>query len=204
MKFWTIQSREVVDIINKKGIYYPDFKKSLILKKEGTPIYCEKVKDLYTIVLNSYNNLYNENLDGLVFAFLASDNLEMIEMKTYSEFKWFMQYGYSCISDFWEDKKKSNSVILELEFDLANTGLLPIDLNDFQYLMPEVRDMFPYNIEEDVPRLLENIRTGIWHPSPLPSYLLQVHLPYISAENILNMYEMPEISQSKIYLLKKY
>lgn len=33
MKVWTIQSQEVVDQINRDGVYYPDFSKSRYLNE---------------------------------------------------------------------------------------------------------------------------------------------------------------------------
>ena len=63
MKFWTIQSPEVLDIIEKEEVYHPQFSKSQ---------YYKKYSELYDFMLQSFNNINKFDCKGLIFAFCIS------------------------------------------------------------------------------------------------------------------------------------
>ena len=72
MKFWTIQTKDVIEQIQEKGIYQPDFSFSRYLKTN------EKLGDLYSVTLRSFNQINKKNLPGIIFAFAKSDNYRTI------------------------------------------------------------------------------------------------------------------------------
>ena len=61
MKYWTVQSQEVLEIIEKEGAYYPVFAKSQ---------YNKQYKELYNFMLKSFNNINNTNCDGCMDGFV--------------------------------------------------------------------------------------------------------------------------------------
>jgi hypothetical protein len=71
MKFWTIQSQEVLEIIKKEDVYHPKFAMSQ---------YYKQYYELYNFMLKSLNNINNLNCDGLIFSFCIS-NQEVIYPK---------------------------------------------------------------------------------------------------------------------------
>lgn len=68
MKFWTVQKKEIINVVDKNGIFYSDFAKSNYVKLNPN------LKDLYDLVLKSFNDINNLNVKGLIFAFSQSDN----------------------------------------------------------------------------------------------------------------------------------
>lgn len=66
MKFWTIQTKNVIDIIQEKGIYQPDFNCSRYLNAN------KKLNDLYSVILQSFNNINRKDLPGIIYAFMKS------------------------------------------------------------------------------------------------------------------------------------
>lgn len=180
--------KKIVDYINSGNVYYSSFQYSDFLYRDQEYGYNE-LKELYNFVLSSYNALTNRELQGLIFAFLGSDNYKLIQISDYYAFHKSISDSFYAVETFWNEMRKKDCVILELEYDVTELiAFLPIDINDFQFLMPRPQDMFPYNVEEDVPRLLKNLSDNQWYPSKFPSYLVQAHLPYISKDNLVNVY----------------
>ncbi|WP_010624214.1 hypothetical protein [Companilactobacillus versmoldensis] len=64
MRYWTVQSSDVVRIIQQKGIYLPDFTKSTYLQKQ------EKLGALYKVILNSFNEINDLSGRGVVSSFM--------------------------------------------------------------------------------------------------------------------------------------
>ena len=58
--------------------------------------------------------------------------------------------------------------------------------------MPPITLVSPYT-EDDINRLRTNLSRGVLADSPFPSDLIQVHLPYMAKENIVDIYPMFEI-----------
>lgn len=63
MRFWTVQSQEVLQIIEKEDIYYPKFTMSQ---------YYKQYYELYDFMLKSFNRVNNFNCEGLIYAFCIS------------------------------------------------------------------------------------------------------------------------------------
>lgn len=78
--------------------------------------------------------------------------------------------------------------IIELSYNNSFNPVL-LDYNDFQFLMPPVQVFPPFN-KDDVGRIRNNIKSGRYFPSKIPSGIVQAHLPNISPNNIVNVYPM--------------
>ncbi len=59
--YWTIQHKDVIEVLNKQGTYYPDFEKSPQVHR-----------DTYDKLLGVYNELNNTTYKGLIFC-IAKD-----------------------------------------------------------------------------------------------------------------------------------
>ncbi|WPK13626.1 hypothetical protein R6U77_08170 [Lysinibacillus louembei] len=185
MKIWTIQSKQVVDDIMGNNVYIPDFNKSSYLEK------IPSLKDLYTFMLHSYNNVNGSHMPGVIFGFAKTDNRSLLEISDIDEFKELMIRKKEVIVSLWKQFSSQGSVILELEYQ-ENFNPICIDLNDFQFLMPPIVLVPPYS-EIDINRLLNNIANGVIQSSIFTSGIIQTHTPYIKKENIIRTHEFFEI-----------
>lgn len=181
MKLWTIQTKDVVEIIQKKGVYQPDFSCSRYLHTN------QDLSVLYSIILQSFNQINKEDLPGIIFAFAKSDNKRIYSILTIEEFEEFIKSKQAVISGFWKHLDKENSVIMELNYYEEDFNPIFIDINDFQFLMPPVMLLYPYT-QESINRILGDIIRGQITVSEFPSNVIQAHLPYITKRNLINTY----------------
>lgn len=182
MKFWTVQKKEIINLVNKNGIFYSDFTKSNYLKLNPN------LKDLYGLVLKSFNKINDLNLRGIIFAFSQSDSQAVYEIENFKSFYSFIQNKKAVIESLWNELKSKEAVILELNYKKDFNPIF-LDINDFQFLMPPI--VFPYPFtEQDIERICWSIENGRITRSVFPSNVIQAHLPYIKSENIVNTYSM--------------
>ena len=185
MRFWTIQSTSVIEILRQKGFYQPDFSISRFLMKNPP------LAELYRFVLNCYNQVNHARLPGLVFAFLKSDNNAVYQFQDADDFYQHMcSHGYA-VKELWNQFDPETSVVMELEYP-DNFNPLFIDINDFQLLMPPMMVLPPYT-EDSFKRITEDLREGVISSSDFPSYIIQAHLPCIWKENVCNLYSFFEL-----------
>jgi hypothetical protein len=85
VKYWTIQTKDVIETVNEKGIFQPDFDKSRYLSINSN------LKDLYYLVLKSFNKINSMDLHGVVYAFTQSDGKSIYSIKDIDEFYTFMK-----------------------------------------------------------------------------------------------------------------
>ncbi len=182
MKFWTVQKKEVIGIINKEGVYKPDFRKSDYLQ------IIPDLKDLYNIVLEAFNQVNNMRLDGLIYAFLKSDDEVIYQIQDIQEFAEFIKSKKAVIESLWKQFNKNDTVIVELNYNEKFNPIF-VDINDFQFLMPPIMLLPPYT-KSDVDRIINEMQNGQITRSVYPSNVIQAHLPYIKVENIINIYPM--------------
>lgn len=180
LKFWTVQNKKVPKIIDKKGEYYPDFKKSDYLKK------MPEMEELYDFLLTSYNEANGMDLSGVVYAFTYVDDMTIQSFDDYDEFKGFVESRADAVSSIWDDIVRKDAVVMELEYEL-DFNPIAFDINDWQALMPPQVCEPPY-LPDVFDEIEENIASGVSFVSRKPSYLMQAHLPYIKKENLLNVY----------------
>ena len=190
MKFWTVQNPEVVEILKRDGFYQPDFEKSSYLFS------MPPLKELYQLILRSFNFHNKTALPGLVFSFLASDdNKRYYEIFDIQEFYFLIQGRQNAIKSLWKTLNVPLAVILELDYSQHFNPIL-IDINDFQFIMPPLMIMPPYTMR-DAETICQNIREGKIASSPLPSGLVQAHLPWITVENVTHIYPMFDLVEPK-------
>ena len=124
MKFWTVQTKDVIEIIEEKGVYQLDFNNSRYLHINNN------LSELYSIILHSFNQINKKDLPGVIYAFANNDNNRICPIHTIEEFKEFIKSKQAVIGGFWKQLDKDNSMILELEYE-DNFNPIFIDMNDF-------------------------------------------------------------------------
>lgn len=191
MKYWTVQKREIIEIAKKEGVFQPDFRKSDYLQRYSKPLYLE-VEKLYDMVLTAFNKINGTNLPGVIFAFMRGDGKMIYQIEDINEFYSFIQNGKAAIQSLWNTLLTEDTVIVELNYEEEFNPIF-IDINDFQFLMPPIMILPPYN-SEDVSRIYGEICRGEITSSALPSNIIQTHLPYIKPENIVNVYPMFDLN----------
>ena len=183
MKFWTIQSQEVLEIIEKEGVYHPKFAMSQ---------YNKKYHELYDFMLKSFNNINNLNYEGLIFSFCISNGNMIHSIANIEGFRYFINMNKDKIIYLWDTFKNNNCKIIELEIDLVFNDLA-LSFNDFQYIMPSPVNNLLFNPDEhktNCESILSNIEKGIIMSSGNNYDLIQSHLPYIKKLDIKNVYEL--------------
>ena len=181
--FFTLQSKEVIDIVQKQGIYYPDFDKSLYLNN------IPELRDLYDRVLSSFNYHNHTNLNGLIFSFLWQDDIDQIcDFYDIEDFQEKILLARDALLSVWRFFVVQDYKIISVNAD-PNLAPIFIDLNDFQFLMPPLYIIPPYT-ENSVYRLLRNIDHAAFETSEYPSGLIQAHLPYIKKDDVTGIYDI--------------
>lgn len=180
MKFWTIQTKDVIEIIQEKGAYQPDFNRSRYLNSN------KNLNDLYSVILQSFNQINKKDLPGIIYAFAKSDNNRIYSIETIKEFEEFIKSKQAVIGGFWKQLDNENSVVIELNYE-DDFNPIFIDINDFQFLMPPIMLFYPYT-QKSIDRILGDIKQGQITVSEFPSNVIQVHLPYIEKKNVINIY----------------
>lgn len=185
IKMWTIQKRAIVDRVLKTGSYQPINEKSKFVLENP------ELFELYQFMTNSFEKLNNIEVQGLIFGFLKSDGEKISSFTTYDEFKEFMMSKSNCIKTLWKKLLEDDVVVLELEYE-RTFNPIHIDANDFNYLIPPVMLVPPYdeNAEEKLRRC---IIEGKILKSPFPSYIIHAHAPYINKENIIKVHPIFDI-----------
>lgn len=191
MKYWTVQSKEILDPLNKKGVYYPDFTKSKYLQeyKDNNELYSFNIQ-LYNQLLTYACRINTVNLQGLVFTFCKMDNQGIKGFANEVDFQNYITAKKDVIYSLWKNLNKRDSIILELEFNEPFWNPLFIDINDYQYLMPPITIMPPYYEKDSAQVILSRLSQGCWATGGLPSGIAQAHLPYISVNMVKNVYNM--------------
>jgi len=186
MKFWTVQTKEVMEIVAQEGMYYPDFGKSRYVVND------KKKKPLYNLLLNSFNSLNLQNEKGLIFAFAKRENGLVFDFKNICDFSSFILSKKRFVYSMW-NSFPSDSLIVELSISESFNPLY-IDFNDFQILMPInpfIKKRYGNPGEEYTERLRENIKSGLfWCTPEYHCDLIQAHLPYIKKDDILSVYDI--------------
>lgn len=185
MRFWTIQSLDVVDILRRDGIYQPDFRNSRFLMKDPS------LKELYDYVLECYNQINGTCLPGLVFSFAKSDNKNVQQFEGADDFYQYMCSHRHAIKGFWKQLNPQNNIVMELEYKEKLNPLF-IDINDFQLLMPPLMLFPPYSYFS-IQRITSDLQSGEISLSEFPSGVIQVHLPCIRREDVCNLYSLFEL-----------
>lgn len=202
MKFWTIQSEEVVKILLERDIYYPDIN---LGSKYGD------MKKTYPTLLNQYNHRNSTEYNGVLFGF---ESLKGVKVKNAEDL-----YDY-----FYENPLVSSSLdcwsedycLIEIEIS-ENVDLIPIDFNDFIKLgivltndedRADTLQMFGqmsnpyYSFAEDMQNIVENFKLGIVK-TEAPSFT-QVHYSHLDIKQVSNIYPIIDYKSKTIFKLDRY
>ena len=106
MKYWTVQSKDIMDIIRTDGIFQPDFSKSRYLNINTN------LTELYFTLLKAFNNLNNMHLPGLVYAFTQSNGTTIHPIENIDEFHTFIESKKQVIHSFWKMLDKNKVIII--------------------------------------------------------------------------------------------
>lgn len=178
MKYWTIQSQKVVQILEKEKVYYPKFALSQYYKQQH---------ELYDFMLKSFNDNNNFTCEGLIYAFCASAKDTIFPIQNIDDFIYYIKKNKSKILCLWKYFLDNNCKILELETDLSFNDLA-VSFNDFQSIMSSKDNKISYG--SDNYDIISNIRKGQIMSSGEDEDLIQAHLPYIKESNVVNIYEL--------------
>ena len=184
MKFWTIQNKKIKAVIERAGVYQPDFKYSKYPKMD------ERWCPLYNYVLQSYNEIHKKNYPGLIFAFAKSDNNK--EISEYDNIESFRKHIFQkriSIYSILDDFDEKNDALFELEYS-DDINPLFIDINDFQEIKAPIEFNSSYSTYDNIIEILLSIKYGFFIPSKLPSGIIQAHLPNIRRNNIIGEYDV--------------
>lgn len=187
MKFWTVQSPKVLEIIEKNEVYHPEFVKSS---------YYKQYSELYNFMLNAFNDINKFTCKGLIYSFCISEKDMIYSIKNIDGFKYFININKDKVDCLWNVFIKNGCKILELEQDL-NFNDLALPFNTFQYIMPSPVNDFLFDSKDykaNCQLILSNIKNGIIMSSGSHFDLIQSHLPYIEKSNIMNIYEIFELN----------
>lgn len=183
-KYWTVQSKEVINITKRQGIYYPNFEYSPLLKKGP------EISMAYELILESFNDFNNSEYKGVLFSFLAYDEVfGIFSIQTFEEFKERIKKARFAVNSLWEYFISEEYVIVELEMP-DDFNPIFIDLNDFQAIMPPLFFIPPYTkpVIFDICRSIAYNGNG--GTPVMPCGLIQAHIPYLRIENIKKVYPL--------------
>lgn len=201
MHFWTIQSKNVIQIAKRNDVYYPDFQLSSDLH----------IND-YQRVLKAFNNLNGTEYRGLVFClapelFQNSDNQfgDVNVVRELFRENEFIRHSLEDEPYSLFDKEHLLVKIVEPVFEKINT--VPIDYwnhlmimdggspgsFDLQKLFSDYRDL-DYNEFEQL--VIESIEYGMYLRPIMPTTMqkryntmTEIHIPYIRYSSIVESYE---------------
>lgn len=189
MIFWTIQNKAVLEQLQTNGIYFPDFSQSGYLAENN------KLAPLYSHILHAMNTINSVSVSeqtgkGVVFCFSGFDQQNNQSLETIDQFVTFIRNNHAPIESLWKHLTSDpDNVLLQVNFDEMFFNPLLIDINDFQYLMPPVLTFPPFG-ENDEREIKAAIATGQYHEPTFPSNIIQAHLPYLQADDIVKYYEL--------------
>ena len=182
MIVYTLQPKKILDIIDEKGIYVPDFGKSEYLKK------MPELKDIYDFVLECFNRNNGCNLSSLIFTFVPSDGQFCRYDPEIGHIVNHFCNHHAEIDSLWRELISREDVILyQLQYDENAFNPIAIGMNDFQYIMPPVIPMPPY-LEGDDKMIKGMMMRGNVDRFMVQSYIYQYCVPYIKRENIMGLF----------------
>ena len=149
MIIWKVQQAEVVENAIQNGCYIPNIYKSEFLKNVNQQV--EDGKERVAELVNLYkfiSSIYWErntikgikpgNSTGICFGFAGDSGKELFSWNTIDEFGKFILSHMSVIDSLWNEMLfNPKNVVLKIE---VNCDPCPIDINDWQYLMPPFID----------------------------------------------------------------
>lgn len=94
-RFWTVQHKSVLDIIEMNGYYQADISKSPFV------IQSPPLEELYRFLLDSFNKTNDFRLNGLIFDFAYRRDSQICSFQNIHEFAAFVRQKRSAIATLW-------------------------------------------------------------------------------------------------------
>lgn len=205
MDFWTIQSKTVASIIEHNGVYQPDFTKSPQVHIED-----------YLEILQAFNKLNSTNYKGLIFCMAPPFD----EENGITDFSSFLDVqALFARNSYLSDSLGANGIggyslfdnehmlmhIEDSDFDMIN--LIPIDFWNFVFYLRNGRDNYrslyefqaPFgfysgvSFEQFIACQQNAIEMGRLLPPIMVDSMLQLHIPYIKKEAVLESFKAADI-----------
>lgn len=189
MHFWTVQHKDVVNILLKEKIYNPDFNYT---KNSAAG---SDIRVVYPKFLNCFNFINHSTLPGIIFGFKLSDNCEVTDLYNYLINNLHISTAHNfCNEDY---------CILKLQLN-DNINLLPIDFYDFIKLAIWItQDINSISLLElnstEINRISYNLSKGIVDPQ-IKSFT-QIHYSHININDIVGVYPMVNYKDNTIMKL---
>ncbi|EDT15838.1 hypothetical protein QYZ59_15520 [Clostridium perfringens] len=190
MHFWTVQHKDVVNILLKEKIYNPDFNYT---KNSAAG---SDIRVVYPKFLNCFNFINHSTLPGIIFGFKLSDNCEVTDLYNYLINNLHISTAHNfCNEDY---------CILKLQLN-DNINLLPIDFYDFTKLAIWVTQNNSNSISlleldsNEFNRILDNLSKGI--VAPKHRSFTQIHYSHININDIVGVYPMINYKENTIMKL---
>lgn len=181
MKIWTIQSVDVIRIIQEEGEYHADINKSWYIQNNP------KIFTGYNFLLTAFNKINNLKENGLIFGFTKLDKNSFVDIKDTSDFASFILEKQTFLLPLLRFLTSKDCKIVELEVE-DNFNPIYMDYNDFQLLVPPIIHDEIFTLEDDI-RLRKNLNKGCFNKSSFPTGIIQAHLPKITKKQICEIYE---------------
>jgi hypothetical protein len=191
IKFWTYQNILTLEELVRQGIYYPDFNKTCINKHQ---------RFAYNHILVVYKALHPDinNINGLVFGITEYDFKPILNLNDYENtISNFGASGTYCAKDEY--------YLLELELDMDEDKIMPIDFYKFSdliyYTGIEIgtKQLDGINFDSEI------VKGDLFKPNGINNTyeLKQSHLPYIHKSMIKNIYPSIGYTLSSNIVYKK-
>ncbi|EGT3601608.1 hypothetical protein ACV3RS_15685 [Clostridium perfringens] len=176
MYFWTIQHKDVIDMLLKNKVYYPDFKYSMN-SAAGLDM-----RAIYPRLLNCFNTVNSSVLNGVLFGFELSNLSEVTDLYHYLT----SNPNISTCFNFWSKEY----CILKLKIN-DTVNLLPIDFYDFIkltiWITQNTSSISLLELNQcEIERISSNLSQGI--VAPRFKSFTQIHYSHININDIVGVY----------------
>lgn len=203
MRYWTFQSKTVIDILNRDGVYYPDFSFSpQVHRKE------------YDQLLVIYNRLNQSAFKGVLFTIAKDGGEAFNDIQDLTSYLFGRAGVVQALNNGAYRLLDDTHLLVEIEtgqFD--DSQLCTVDLWNFIFMMnddDDGRGEFAYNnqryfhpelsnigYEEYVDGLWGSLAEGVAVRSLFNSSITQKHLPFISKEMVKEIHAVPYLGQGE-------
>ncbi|HFC9206783.1 TPA: hypothetical protein ACF0PM_002242 [Clostridium perfringens] len=178
MYFWTVQHKDVIDILLNDKVYYPDFKYNMN-SAAGLDM-----RAIYPRFLNCFNAINNSAFNGILFGFRLNNLNEVDDLYHYLTFN----PNVSTCLNFWSN----DYCILKLKIN-DTVNLLPIDFYDFIkltiWITGNISSILLLELNNyEIENISSNLSKGIVNPKH--KSFTQIHYSHIDINDIVGIYPM--------------
>lgn len=204
MKIYTIQDRSILEKLARGEAYIPDRTANIFEKYEKSTFGSNLIKMNYFMK----NNI--TNVSELVYGFMEVREGNIQEIQDFYDFIQTNK-NLNLLKRLWNQYRKEDKVILELEVDSLEWNFMYINMADVDYLISNDKENYDSTTYSEILRTLKH---GSATKGFTLSKVIQVHLPVIKPNYVKNIYEMFDLVESvgiiskdgdnKIFTLKEH